>query len=92
MIAGRPSVDIRLERLGMRTLVVAGDEDTVTPPELQQHIMDRMPNALVKTIARAGHLSPLEKPQELISLLREFLRELRDGVRDLRTGRILRKA
>ncbi len=92
MMARRPSLDQRLERLDQRTLVIAGSEDTVTPWALQQRLVDRMPRARMKTIQRAGHLAPIEKPRELTELLRAFTRELRDGVRDDRTGRLIGKS
>lgn len=92
MMARRPSLDQRLERLEMRTLAIAGSEDIVTPWALQQRLVDRMPNARMKTIQRAGHLAPIEKPQELTDLLRAFARELREGIRDDRTGRLIKHA
>jgi len=92
MMVRRPSLDQRLERLEMRALAIAGSEDTVTPWALQQRLVDRMPNARMKTIQRAGHLSPIEKPQELTDLLRGFARELSEGVRDDRTGRLIKQA
>jgi 3-oxoadipate enol-lactonase len=88
-MVSRPSLDQRLERIEMRTLAIAGSEDTVTGKELTQRIVDRMPNARMKTIQRAGHLSPVEKPYELTDVMRQFIRELREGVRDDRTGRII---
>ncbi len=92
MMARRPSLDQRLERLDQRTLVIAGSEDTVTPWALQQRLVDRMPRARMKTIQRAGHLAPIEKPGELTELLRAFTRELREGIRDDRTGRLIGKS
>ena len=92
MMVRRPSLDQRLERLEMRALAIAGSEDTVTPWALQQRLVDRMPNARMKTIQRAGHFSPIEKPRELTDLLRGFARELSEGVRDDRTGRLIKQS
>lgn len=92
MMVRRPSLDQRLERIEVRTLAIAGSEDTVTPWALQQRLVDRMPNARMKTIQRAGHLGPIEKPDELTSILRAFARELSEGVRDDRTGRLIKQA
>jgi len=92
MLVARPSVDLRLEKVDIRTLCVAGSQDTLTPPERLQQIVDRMPNARMKTIQRAGHLACVEKPYEVTEVLREFARELKEGIRDDRTGRIIRQA
>lgn len=55
------------------TLVIAGDEDLSTPPDLVAATARRIPAASFRTIAGAGHLPCIERPHEVASLLREFL-------------------
>ena len=55
------------------TLVIAGEEDQSTPPELVADTARRIPAATFRTIAGAGHLPCIERPGEVASLLRGFL-------------------
>lgn len=55
------------------TLVIAGDEDLSTPPDLVAATARRIPAASFRTIAGVGHLPCIEQSGEVASLLREFL-------------------
>ncbi|WP_082496749.1 3-oxoadipate enol-lactonase [Aminobacter sp. DSM 101952] len=55
------------------TLVIAGDEDLSTPPELVADTARRIPAAAFRTIAGAGHLPCIERPGDVAGLLRDFL-------------------
>jgi len=35
-----------------------------------------MPNARLVTLGATGHMSPIEKPEQIAVLIREFLREI----------------
>jgi pimeloyl-ACP methyl ester carboxylesterase len=63
----------RLARITCRTLVVHGDEDLITLPRYNRTVADLIPGARLATIANAGHLSWLERPEELNALLDDFL-------------------
>ena len=80
-LAGRDSVDMRLERITTRTLAIASSQDVLTPPHKLQQIVDRLPNARMKTIDRAGHFALMEKPGEVIEVIRGFTKELRGCAR-----------
>lgn len=51
------------------TLVVCGDEDQSTPPDLVQATSALIPNARFALIEHCGHLPPAEQPQKLLALL-----------------------
>ena len=61
-LANRPDSTSTLPTISVPTLVVVGDEDQVTPPEGMRLMAEAIPHAAFTTIARAGHLSPLEQP------------------------------
>ena len=63
----------RLGRITCRTLVVHGDEDLITLPRYNRTVADLIPGATLATIRAAGHLSWLERPDELNTLLDGFL-------------------
>jgi 3-oxoadipate enol-lactonase len=65
------------ELAGVPTLVVVGEEDALTPPDVARAMADRIPGAKLVTIPGSGHLPPVERPVETTRALVEFLRTLR---------------
>ncbi len=55
------------------TLVLCGEEDTLTPPPLAHEIADSIPDAKLAFVPNAGHLSTLEEPAMVTSLLRRWV-------------------
>ncbi len=55
------------------TLVIVGDGDVVTPPELAQEIVSGIPGARLSMIRDSGHLSTLEQPAAVAKSMAEFL-------------------
>ena len=55
------------------TLVVAGAEDQIMPVELLRELAEGIPGARLEIIEDCGHMAPLEKPQEVAALLRDWL-------------------
>jgi len=56
-------------------LVMAGERDTLTPPQASQYMASRMPNARLATINGAAHAPFLSHPDEFIKYLVSFLHE-----------------
>ncbi len=68
-----------LSSLEMPVLSVAGEEDTLTPPEVAREIAVAVgENARVATIPRAGHVSNMENPRAFDEALGAFLEALDD--------------
>jgi 3-oxoadipate enol-lactonase len=65
------------ELAGVPTLVMVGEEDALTPPDVARAMADRIPDAKLVTIPGSGHLPPVERPVETTRALLEFLRTLR---------------
>jgi pimeloyl-ACP methyl ester carboxylesterase len=63
----------RLGEIKMPTLVLAGRDDFQFPPEHQAILADRLPNAQLELIERAGHNAPMERPEEVIEAVRRFM-------------------
>jgi len=51
------------------TLVLVGDDDQATPPELSCEIAAGIPGSRLVVIADSGHLSTLEQPQRVMGAL-----------------------
>ncbi|WID99510.1 3-oxoadipate enol-lactonase [Bosea vestrisii] len=55
------------------TLVVVGDQDGSTPPDLVRGLADAIPGARFAIIAGAGHIPCVEQPAALSALIADFM-------------------
>ncbi len=62
-----------LRSIACPTLVLVGDGDRLTPPELAQEIHAHIPGSELAVMTGSGHLSTLETPDEVTNTLRDFL-------------------
>jgi 3-oxoadipate enol-lactonase len=65
-----------LDRLGQvrcPALVVAGEDDTLTPPRYARRMIERLPQARLEVLPGVGHAPPIEAPRPFNRLLSEFL-------------------
>jgi 3-oxoadipate enol-lactonase len=63
----------RASAIRVPTLVIVGDQDSITPVELSNHLVDLIPNAHMQVIAGAGHLTNLERPGEFNRIVERFI-------------------
>lgn len=63
----------RLQEIQTPALVMAGRHDFQFPPEHQAILADRLPNARLALIERAGHNAHSERPREVIETIRSFI-------------------
>ena len=57
------------------TLVLVGEQDGSTPPDLVRSTAELIPGARFETIADAGHIPCVEQPAVLVARLRRFFHE-----------------
>jgi pimeloyl-ACP methyl ester carboxylesterase len=69
----RPDLRATLRDLRIPVLITCGREDKVTPPTLARELASLIPSAHLALVDRCGHLLPLERPDELVALLRQWL-------------------
>ncbi len=72
----RPDSTDLLPALDVPALVIVGEDDKVTPPNVAEDMVQRLPHARLAVIPKAGHLSNLEDPDAFNSELRSFLETL----------------
>lgn len=58
-----------------RTLIIESDDDPMIPPEERRRLRDVYPRALVCTFAGAGHMIPLLRLEELVGVVKAFLKD-----------------
>ena len=66
----------RIETLRTPVLLVTGDEDGVAPPQAVRSMAEKLHAARstrVEVLARCGHWTPIERPDECQRALRDFL-------------------
>lgn len=69
------SVMDRLDEIEVPTLVIAGREDFVFPPEAQVQLVAGIPNARLAIIERAGHNPHSERTEDVMGVVEAFLSE-----------------
>jgi proline iminopeptidase len=67
------SVMDRLDEIRVPTLVLAGHDDFLFPPESQAQLAAGIPNARLRIIERAGHNPQSERPVETLAAVADFL-------------------
>jgi 3-oxoadipate enol-lactonase len=66
----------KLTEVHVPTLVVVGDQDRLTPPEVAREMAAAIPGAQLVVLRDAGHLSNIEQPAEFNRALDGFLSTL----------------
>jgi 2-hydroxymuconate-semialdehyde hydrolase len=69
----RPSSPIVFSKIGMPTLVIAGENDKIKPHGWWNELTDQMPNARAAVVSDAGHCPQIEQPKIVNELLLDFL-------------------
>ena len=66
----------RLGEIKVPTLVMAGRQDFIYPPEHQQELADRIPDSRLVLIDRAGHNPHDEQTAQILKAVRSFMRDV----------------
>lgn len=72
----RPDSQAVLEQVTVPTLIVAGDEDVITPVDDSRRMHAAIPNSELVVLPETGHLANLERPDLFNDALRAFLARL----------------
>lgn len=75
-MAERPDSVPTLRGIDVETLVIAGEEDTLTPLPNAQAMKQHIRGAKLSVIPKAGHYAAFENPDEFARVLRQFLEGL----------------
>jgi len=69
----RPDSTAQLTQVTCPTLILVGERDVLTPPDLSRDMHARIAEATLEIIPSAGHLANLERPQAFNAALMTFL-------------------
>jgi 3-oxoadipate enol-lactonase len=70
----RPDLSAALPSFATPTLVIVGEKDGITPPDVTKKTADQIPRAMHKVIAGAGHMSNMEQPEQVTAAIEAFLK------------------
>ena len=74
-MADRPDSTSLLRELNKPILVVGGEEDAITPADGAREMAESV-GATLEIIPEAGHITPVERPDEVARTLRLFMEGL----------------
>lgn len=57
------------------TLVIAGDDDRMTPPKGVGPLIEVLAEARLTVLPATGHMMPVERPDETLDTMRDFLKD-----------------
>ncbi|MCR0980547.1 alpha/beta hydrolase [Roseomonas populi] len=72
-ILGRPDSRADLGAIAVPALVAVGEADAMTSPELAREIAAGIPGAVLREVPGCGHLPPMEAPEAVTAMLRDWL-------------------
>lgn len=75
-MAGRTDTTEFLPKITLPTLVLVGQLDKLTPPNVMQAMADKIPNAAFGIAPRAGHMAPIENPGFVTDMIKGYLQKL----------------
>jgi pimeloyl-ACP methyl ester carboxylesterase len=75
-IARRPDPALVLPRLGMPTLLIAGEMDPFSPLEDVRNVGRLMPDAELVVLNGIGHMAPIEAPLAVTRAIASFVSRL----------------
>lgn len=72
-IMGRKDGRADLEAIRIPVLILAGYQDLLCPPKVQEEMAERLSNGKLVFIEDCGHLPPLERPRTVTAVFRYWL-------------------
>jgi pimeloyl-ACP methyl ester carboxylesterase len=69
----RPDATPLLSLIRCPTMLVCGKQDAWSPPERHERMADLIPASRLRLIDDCGHMSPMERPAQVLAALEEWL-------------------
>jgi pimeloyl-ACP methyl ester carboxylesterase len=78
LAAMRDRADFRatLPRINAPTLVIVGESDTLAPVAIAEEMHKSIRGSTLSVITGAGHMAPMEQPQQVSRAIRTFLKSI----------------
>jgi 3-oxoadipate enol-lactonase len=66
-----------LASIALPTLIIVGDQDAITPPAVSEQMHRAIPRSTLEVIRGAGHMSPMEQPQQVNLAMHRILDQVK---------------
>lgn len=73
-MAGRTDTTAYLSKIEIPVLVICGEDDKLSPPDSMQKMAEKIKHGKFAVIPDAGHMTPIETPEDFCGLVKEFLK------------------
>lgn len=64
-----------LDKINIPTLLICGEQDALTPPAVMKEMQKKIKNAEYVEIKNAGHMTPIENPEQVNKAIAELLKK-----------------
>jgi 3-oxoadipate enol-lactonase len=75
-MAGRTDTTEYLSKIRLPALIISGEKDKLTPPDLMRGMSSKIKNSEFVLIPGSGHMTPIENPELVTNSIRNFLQNL----------------
>jgi pimeloyl-ACP methyl ester carboxylesterase len=72
----RPDFCKDLPSIAVPTLILVGEADAITPPAMAETLNKNIPSSQLVVIKNAGHMTPMEQPEQVNRAIRDFVGKL----------------
>ena len=72
----RPDRTAELPAIKVPTLIIVGETDAITPPAMAEKMHKAIPGSRLEVIRGAGHMAPLEQPDQVNRAIERFMASL----------------
>ncbi len=69
----RPDQTDMLPNIAVPTLIGAGDQDAITPPDVARAMHEKIRGSQLRIFTGSGHMSPMEQPSQVNAAITDFL-------------------
>jgi 3-oxoadipate enol-lactonase len=73
-MAGRTDTSSYLSNISIPSLIICGEEDMLTPPEVMRQMADSIDGSSFVVVRAAGHMAPIEASDIVNEKIKEFLK------------------
>lgn len=63
----------KISQISLPTLILCGSEDKLTPVKYSEYLAQKIKGARLKIFSGAGHMLPLERPENVADYIRRFI-------------------
>jgi pimeloyl-ACP methyl ester carboxylesterase len=72
-MAGRTNTTDYLCKIKIPVLLLCGEDDHLTPPDVMELMAEQIPNSQFEIVPNAGHMSPIENASYVTNKIKKFL-------------------